>query len=742
MLKRRLYYTLKPYIPWGLRMGLRKASARRVRAEYQDVWPINEAAGARPDGWTGWPDEKQFAFVLTHDVEGPEGLAKCRQLAEVERQHGFRSSFNFVPEGTYTVPAELRQWLGSEGFEVGVHDLHHDGRLFSSRRSFAQKAIRINRYLRDWGARGFRTGFMLRQLDWMHDLDLRYDASTFDTDPFELQADGVGTIFPFWIHAADGPGERFAARNRFLTARFGLSSAPYGDASAAGRDLRNAYLELPYTLVQDSTLFTVLGESTPRIWLQKLDWIARQGGMALLNVHPDYIQFPGEPAGPRTYPVSHYIELLQYLRSRYEGRFWAGLPRELAEHVIARQPAQALRRKRRVCMITHSFYETDNRVTRYAEALAARGDEVDVFALRRAPEVPTTQTIEGVKVYRIQDRFSKSQSSKFAYLWPIVRFLGVSSRAVTRHARRQGYDLLHVHNMPDFLVYAGLYPKLQGAKMILDIHDIVPEFYGSKFAAGKGAMVIKALKWLERKSAEFADYIIVSNDLWKETFVTRTNTREKCAVFINNVDSRVFQSSLRTRGEDGRIVVIFPGGLQWHQGLDLALRAFTRVSQEFPQAEFHIYGDGIMKPSLVALAGELGFNGKVKFFEPIRIKEIAQVMANADLGVVPKRADSFGNEAYSTKIMEFMSVGVPVVVSRTKIDQYYFTDSVVRFFNSGDVDALAEGMLDVLRHPEMRRQQVANALAYADQNSWKSRRNEYLKIVDGLLQDADYGRSN
>lgn len=740
MLKRRLYYILKPYIPWGLRMSLRKASARRVRAEHQDVWPINPSAGRKPEGWTGWPDNKQFAFVLTHDVEGPGGLAKCRQLAEVEQQYGFRSSFNFVPEGTYTVPAELRQWLTGQGFEVGVHDLQHDGRLFTSRRSFAQKAIRINRYIRDWGAQGFRTGFMLRQLEWMHDLDVRYDASTFDTDPFELQADGAGTIFPYWVPAGEGGAERFAGRNRILASRFGISSAPYGEVTP-GRELRDGYLELPYTLVQDSTLYTVLGETSPRIWLQKLDWIAQQGGMALLNLHPDYVQFPGEPAGPKTYPLSHYVELLQYLRNRYQGKFWEGLPKELAEDVRNRQPASALRRKRRVCMVTHSFYEVDNRVTRYAESLAARGDDVDVFALRRGPDVAKAQTIEGVNVFRIQDRFSKSQSSKLAYLWPIVRFLGASAMAVTRHSKKQRYDLLHVHNMPDFLVYAGLYPKLSGARIILDIHDIVPEFYGSKFKTGKGATVIQTLKWLERKSAQFADYVIVSNDLWKETFTARTGTSGKCSVFINNVDNRVFQPTLRTR-QDDRVIVIFPGGLQWHQGLDLALRAFTRVSQEIPQAEFHIYGDGIMKPSLISLAKELGFNGKVKFFEPIRIKEIAQVMANSDLGVVPKRADSFGNEAYSTKIMEFMSVGVPVVVSRTKIDQFYFNDSVVRFFTSGDIEALADGMLDVLRNRQLRDKLVTNALEYSDRNSWKSRKNDYLSIVDRLVTDADVARAN
>src|SRR5258708_10096471 len=139
-----------------------------------------------------------------------------------------------------------------------------------------------------------------------------------------------------------------------------------------------------------------------------------------------------------------------------------------------------------------------------------------------------------------------------------------------------------------------------------------------------------------------------------------------------------------------------------------------------------------MKPALLALGRELGFNGNVRFFEPVKVREIARIMANADLGVVPKRADSFGNEAYSTKIMEFMSLGVPVVVSRTKIDQYYFDDSVVRFFESGDSDALAGAMIDVLRDRELRQRMIANAIAYSGRNSWDSRKPEYLQLVDSL----------
>jgi glycosyltransferase involved in cell wall biosynthesis len=386
---------------------------------------------------------------------------------------------------------------------------------------------------------------------------------------------------------------------------------------------------------------------------------------------------------------------------------------------------------KRICMITHSFYESDNRVIRYAETLAKRGDTVEVFALRRSSDMPKEEVISGVSVFRIQDRFGKREKSKSSFLLPALRFLVASSREVTRRHRIKRYDLAHVHNIPDFLVFAVWYLKLTGAKVILDIHDIVPEFFASKFGSSSHATLVWGLKVVEKLSAAFADHVIISNHLWLDTYVARSAPKEKCSVFINNVDSKLFRPRSGVNSNPHPIV-LFPGGLQWHQGLDIAIRAFEKVRLRIPDAEFHIYGDGMMKPELIALAGELGLNGSVHFFNPLRLNEIADVMAAADLGVVPKRADSFGNEAYSTKIMEFMSVGVPVVVSETKVDRYYFNDGVVRFFQSGNPDLMAEAMCEVLTNPQLRSAMVGRASEYASQNSWESRKAEYLQLVDSL----------
>jgi glycosyltransferase involved in cell wall biosynthesis len=390
-----------------------------------------------------------------------------------------------------------------------------------------------------------------------------------------------------------------------------------------------------------------------------------------------------------------------------------------------------IRNFRRVCMVTHSFYESDNRVIRYAEAMAQRGDSVEVFALGRSPEVPKEEVISGVRVFRIQDRFGKGEKSLTSFLLPVLRFLITSSWWVMRRHHVQRFDLVHVHNIPDFLVFAAWYPKLLGAKVILDIHDIVPEFFASKFAAPEGSNLVRGLRLVEKMSAGFADHVIVSNHLWLDKYVARSAPREKCSVFINHVDSRIFRRRPPIK-KTGNAIVLFPGGLEWHQGLDIAIRALQKLLSRTPDVEFHIYGDGIMKPKLEELAKDLGLGRSVQFFKPLRLHEIAEVMAKADLGVVPKRANSFGNEAYSTKIMEFMSVGVPTVVSNTKIDRYYFDDSGVRFFESGNADALADAMYDVLQDPQIRCDMVERGLQYVSLNCWENRKLDYLRLVDSL----------
>jgi hypothetical protein len=261
-----------------------------------DIWPIDECAAEKPRNWSGWPDNKQFALVLTHDVETEKGQQKCRDLIELEETLGFRSSFNFVPE-RYAVSSELRQIVVGKNFEVGVHGLNHDGKLYKSKQIFEKRAAAINRYLKKWGAVGFRSPSMHHNLDWIHGLNIEYDASTYDTAVFEFKSQGACTIFPFWVQQNDD---------------------------------QKGYVEMPYTLPQDFYLFVLMKEKNIDIWKKKLDWIAKCGGMALMNTHPDYMFFKKSGKNMEQYPAGNYREFLQYINAKYKNRYWHVLPKDLA----------------------------------------------------------------------------------------------------------------------------------------------------------------------------------------------------------------------------------------------------------------------------------------------------------------------------------------------------------------------------------------------------------------------------
>ena len=248
-----------------------------------------------PAGWPGWPGGKKFALLLCHDVDTKKGYDTCLDLAEIEENLGFRSYFNFVQERYHNSSSVLKE-LQKRGFEVGVHGLNHDGKLFKSRKIFDQRAVKINYYLKTWGCCGFTSPSMHHNPDWLHALNIEYSTSTFDTDPFEPQPDSATTIFPYRVQN--------------------------------GNKARS-YLELPYTLPQDHLMFVILQEKTTDIWKKKLDWIAEHGGMALLNTHTDYMCFEGQEPENETYPVAYYTEFLEYIDRNYKDQYWHVLPQEL-----------------------------------------------------------------------------------------------------------------------------------------------------------------------------------------------------------------------------------------------------------------------------------------------------------------------------------------------------------------------------------------------------------------------------
>ncbi len=293
---RQFYYQVRPLFPSWFRLLLHKVASKKQTKQTLLRWPIEDRYAvfqfqlirAYMDyGWKTtlhyihfWPHAKRFVFVLTHDVESARGVPFVREVMALEEKYGFRSAFNFVPED-YRVDEKLLGDLRKRGFEIGVHGLKHDGKLFSSRSSFLKQAARINQYVRDWEAAGFRSPSTLRNPEWMQALQIEYDSSFFDTDPYEPIPGGTMSIWPFQL---------------------------------------GHFIELPYTLVQDHTLMVTLGEKTPRLWLDKVNFIQRYCGMALVNSHPDYLM-----------QSDHFLIYENFLKEmRARDDFWHALPRQVA----------------------------------------------------------------------------------------------------------------------------------------------------------------------------------------------------------------------------------------------------------------------------------------------------------------------------------------------------------------------------------------------------------------------------
>lgn len=518
-----------------------------------------------------------------------------------------------------------------------------------------------------------------------------------------------------------------------------------------GNPPSKAYVELPYTLPQDSTLFLVLRETT-EIWMRKLDWIAKHGGMTLVDVHPDYMSFNGSWKTAHKYPAALYREFLTYLKTRYTGEYWHALPRDVAKYVTKVRSAgvteydklTAVRtrrlRGRRAAVLLFSCYPSDSRPRRATEALAAQGVDIDVFCLRDNDRDRAYETYGDIHVRRL--RLKRQRGGRLTYIGQYAAFLLVSFFYLAWKSLKRRYDLVHVHNMPDVLVFSAIVPKLLGAKIILDLHDPMPELMQTIFKVPEGSFSVMILKRLEKWSTTFADLVLTVNLACKKIYSSRSCQPGKIQVVLNSPDEDVFQLQdveacevNRNNGnESDPFVILYHGSLVQRNGFDLAVESLGKIRKSIPSARLKVCGgrtaffDEVMKS-----AKQRGLDRNIDYLGPCNLNEIVEAIEDCDLGIIPNHHNIFTEINTPTRIFEYLALAKPVIAPKARGIQDYFADNDLIFFELGDADDLARKIEFAYSHPVYVAETIKRGQAVYLSHTWRRERLTLLNSISELL---------
>ena len=394
-----------------------------------------------------------------------------------------------------------------------------------------------------------------------------------------------------------------------------------------------------------------------------------------------------------------------------------------------------------IAMIVHAYYLKDARVRRYAELLAHRGHRVDVLCLREMGE-PLCEEHSGVRVYRMN--ISRRRGGMLSY---IVEYCSAFIRAFWKLnmlcAKGNRYDLVHVHNFPNCLVFACVIQKCMGTKVILDVHDPMPELFCSKFKIGRHHPIIRFLLLEERVCTRFADYVIAANHFFRDVLVDRGCPLHKIGVIMNSPDHHFFDDGSRNprANEDGRpFNIIYVGTLAERYGLETALRAIARIRRDgaIPRLKLTIIpkikNEGRYLEWTLNEVESLGLKDTLCLLDPVPHDRMPRIVRNADLLVYSPLSDVHMDIALSLKIPEAIAVGRPVVASRLSVLKRYFGEDALFMFEPGNVDDCAAKILQVYRCPEETRLRVRKAQEMLREFCWDREQKKYLKEIDMLVR--------
>jgi glycosyltransferase involved in cell wall biosynthesis len=397
---------------------------------------------------------------------------------------------------------------------------------------------------------------------------------------------------------------------------------------------------------------------------------------------------------------------------------------------------------KRAAVVVFSHYPSDPRPRRAAEALAQAGMRVDVISLKQDDGDPSHDSFNGVNILRLP--LKHSRGGKVAYVarygaFILAAFFLLAFRSFTRR-----YRVVHVHNMPDVLVFSALVPKVCGAKVILDLHDPMPELMMTIFGLERDSFGVRLLERLEKLSIGFADVVLTPNAAFEKLFISRSCGPDKLRVVMNAPDESIFkyrelvQPDVVERDASKPFIVMYHGALVERHGLDLAVQAIETVRRSVPNAQLRVFGRSTpFIQQVMEGVRSRGLQEAVQYLGPKSLPQIAEAIDGCDVGIIPNRRSCFTEINLPTRIFEYLARGKPVIAPRTVGIQDYFDQEQIVYFEPGDVEDLARNMQYLCSQPREANEIARRGQAVYRAHRWSEERSRLVGLVDKLLNGAE-----
>ncbi len=379
---------------------------------------------------------------------------------------------------------------------------------------------------------------------------------------------------------------------------------------------------------------------------------------------------------------------------------------------------------KKVCTIVQEYYPKDIRIMKQTKELLKNGISISIICLRDRNQ-PAYEQKNGLHIYRLNIR--KKRGSKLRYISEYFLFFISAFLKLNILDIQNDYDVIQINNLPDFLVFITIIQKLKGKKVILDMHEIMPEFFISKYKKSEKSLFIKVLKIVEKLSLNFADEIITVNDPIKEIFSKRDVPNKEITVVMNTVDCTVIPKFSKLKSDSFNLV--YHGTLSKIYGLDIAIKSINIITKEYKDIKFYIFGDGPEREYLDYLITKYQIDKNVFLLGHKPYEVIIDYLSKMTVGILPIRKDVFLDLTFSNKLSEYIFLKIPVVISNLNAVQYYFSKDELTYFKAESIKDLCNKLYYAYNNLEAMNTKAKKAFDKYQKIKWSVMANRYLEKI-------------